>query len=135
MKSKETKQIQYKDRRDAGFTLIEMVFAVTILAVGVLAVASMQAASLRGTHHAYNVTEGTTWAQEKLEGLMTRSYSHSDMGAGTHTETQGDYTVTWVVTEDSPVDNTKTIDVDVSWTASGGAEKVSSLDFIVADII
>ena len=56
----ETKRSHYKDRREGGFTLIEMLFAVTILSVGVLAVASMQASSLKGTHHAYNVTEGTT---------------------------------------------------------------------------
>lgn len=118
-----------------GFTLVETLVALSILSFGILAIASMQGSSLRGTQHAYNVTEGTSWAEQKIEELMTRSYAHADLDAGAHSETFGDYDIDWTVTMDSPVQNTKTINVRVSWTVGGWTQKVSALDFIVMDSV
>ena len=132
------RNIIYKDKgnkRADGFSLIELLFSLMILSFGILAIAKMQGSSLLGSQNANSITEGTTWAEEKIEYLMSCAYTHSDLSSGTHSEAQGNYTVTWNVTNNSPITNTKTVTVDVTWTAPGGAQKMSSLDFIVADII
>jgi len=127
----------HRHHAEEGFTLIELLIAMSVLAFGILAIASMQASSLLGTQNAYRVTEGTTWAEETIEDLMALNYGHADLNPSTnpHQVTQGDYTVTWNVTEGSPISDTKTVDVDVTYTIPGGAQKVSSLQFIVVALI
>ena len=132
-----------KIEMEKGFTVLELLFAITILSVGILAVASMQAASIQGNAFAGGVTLGTTWAADKLEGLIALAYydySNSDLedsdtdGDGgledtgsnaDHQETQGDYTIYWNVSEDSVMSNTKTINVIVVWTERDVQRNVS----------
>ena len=53
-----------------GFTLLEVIVGISILTVGLLAVASMQASSIRGNSFAGGVTEGATWAADRMEKLV-----------------------------------------------------------------
>lgn len=54
-------------RRDAGFTLIEVLVAVLVLSLGVLGAAGMQAASLRANREARAQEVGTRMAMELAE--------------------------------------------------------------------
>jgi type IV pilus assembly protein PilV len=75
---------QYTKRkgREAGFTLLEIIVAISILTFGILAVASMQGAAIRGNQLGYRLTEGSTLAQDRLEFLLSKPYndSHLDIG-------------------------------------------------------
>jgi prepilin-type N-terminal cleavage/methylation domain-containing protein len=106
-----------KDKRDkeAGFTLLEVIVAISILSVGLLAVASMQTAAIRGNDTAYRVTEGVTWAQDRLEYLLALPYDDPALSPGTdQTDPIGtptpNYTITYDVTG-GPIANTKRITV------------------------
>ena len=101
--------------RESGFTLLEVIIAISILTVGLLAVASMQAAAIRGNSFANQATESTTWAQDKLEDLMALTYAQ--VASGGPETTPDNYTVQWNVT--NPVANVKRIFVTVSWTEKG----------------
>jgi type IV pilus assembly protein PilV len=68
---------------EGGFTLIEVIVAISILTVGLLAVASMQTSAIRGNHMGYRVTEATTMAQDRLEWLMMQDYADAALDAGT----------------------------------------------------
>jgi prepilin-type N-terminal cleavage/methylation domain-containing protein len=61
--------------REAGFTLIEIIVAISILTFGLLAVASMQSAAIRGNQLGYRLTEGSTLAQDRLEFLISKPYN------------------------------------------------------------
>lgn len=100
------------ESREAGFTLIEVILAISILTVGLLAVASMQVSAIRGNSYADCVTEAAVLAQDKLEELMADSYA----GVASSSETDGNYTVTWSVDPNgaSGVANTKIIEVTVT---------------------
>lgn len=54
-----------------GFSMIEVLIALIILAVGILGVASLQGNSLRFTHNAQLRTEATSIAQDMAERLRT----------------------------------------------------------------
>ena len=128
-----------KDKAGGGFTLIEVMIALGILAFGILAIASMQSTSLSGTFRARNVTGASTVGQDRIEILMGIPYDDPDLASGAHTPetvTIGNYTydVGWTVSDDQPIDNTKTIDVTVQWQEKG-VQKTLSLVYIKMDVI
>jgi len=126
--------------KDRGFTLLEVIIAMSLLTVGLLAVASMQISAMRGNSYAGDVTEGATWAGDQLEKLIALPYDHADLddtnddGAdglldtgddADYTENQDRYTVCWNVAIDAVTNNTKTISVIVTWTDHGVQKHVS----------
>jgi type IV pilus assembly protein PilV len=125
-----------KGGKEKGFTLLEVIVAISILTIGILAVASMQISSIRGNSFAAGVTEGTTWAGDQVERLMALPYDHNDLdqAQNPHQATEGKYTINWNVTDDTPMTNTKTINVTVTWT-DHGVQKTVSLQRVIPRII
>ena len=110
-----------------GFTLIETAIAICILSVGLLALASMQVACMNGNAFASDVTEATTLAADHLEKLIALPYTHSDLAAGNHTAPNppGGYSIAWSVTDNSPLNDTKTINLTIAWQAHGPQKNIS----------
>lgn len=106
-------------KQNKGFSLIEVLIAITIFAVGLLAVASMQFTSIKGNFIARNVTEAITLGQAKAEELYTLPYDHSDLTAGVHTQNLGYYNYNWTVVDNDVLNNTKTITLVVQYTMNG----------------
>ena len=113
---------QDRSTRESGFTLLEVIIAISILTVGLLAVASMQTAAIRGNSFASQATESITWAQDKLEDLMALNYA-AVVNGGPET-TPDNYTVNWTV---NTVGNVKRITVTVSWAEKGINRQVTLL--------
>ena len=95
-----------------GFTIIEVMVAISILAVGLMAVFTAQSRSIMGNTHANRQTEGMTLAQDKMEELLAVPYEDLD-GAGSPVTAPGNYVVTWTVTPYES-DNYKLIEVEVA---------------------
>ena len=66
-------------KKEAGFTLMEILIAIAILAFGLLAIATMQAWSIKGNSQAIGITEGITLAQDKIEEFIGLDYNHPDL--------------------------------------------------------
>jgi prepilin-type N-terminal cleavage/methylation domain-containing protein len=118
-----TQKRQHRGADQAGFSMIEVLIALTIFAIGILAVATMQITGIQGNATAKWQTESASWATAQVERLMSLDYGHADLaddGAGnpyTHPEiTQGNYKVQWTVTPDDPLMNVKTVEVVVTFT-------------------
>jgi type IV pilus assembly protein PilV len=60
-------------RNERGFTLLEVIMAVSILTVGLLAVASMQISAMRGNTMSMTYTESTEMVQDRVEKLLPRN--------------------------------------------------------------
>lgn len=111
---------------DAGYTLIELMIALMILAVGILGIWSMHGTAIRGNAQAMWITEGAALASDQVEKLMRMDYDDADLDAGTHTRIEDTYTVEWVVSaENTPIDYVKTVTVTASWTVAGQSRSVS----------
>ena len=127
-------------QNDTGFTIIEVVIAISILAVGLLGVAAMQTSAIQVNSAAGRMTTRINWAQDKMEELKALPFSDPwleetgsptvpDSAGNPHQETTSDgYTVSWNVTDDSPVPNTKRIVVTVT-----GKGKTSRLTCMKSD--
>jgi type IV pilus modification protein PilV len=66
------------DRR-SGFTLVEVLIAVSILTIGLLGVASMQVSAIRGNYFSDNTTAALCLAEDKMEYLMGQNFDHADL--------------------------------------------------------
>ena len=128
----------------SGFTLLEVIIALSIFTIGILAVASMQISAIKGNAAAGGYTESTIWAGDQIERLMHLPYDHDDLqdtdGDGieglddatdaeddnpNQTPVHGKYRVYWNVAVDDVAHNTKTVSVIVTWPSSGGQKRVS----------
>jgi type IV pilus assembly protein PilV len=58
-----------------GFTLLELLVALTIFSVGLLAIAGMSVTSIRGNNQAATLTDATFLAQGIMEAIQARDSS------------------------------------------------------------
>lgn len=72
-------------KRD-GFTLIEVLVGLVILAVGLLAIAGMLVTSVKGNYFSNRLTQASYVAQDRLEFLKTIPLTDNALTAGTHAE-------------------------------------------------
>ncbi len=104
-----------------GFTLIEVMIAILILAVGMMAMALLQITAIRGGSFANQVTQASIYGQDKIEEIKNTTYASVTNGNDTITSGNGvTYSRTWTVTVDSPYTGSKTVNLTVSWTGPQG---------------
>lgn len=108
-------------RGERGFTLIEVMVALGILAFGILAIATMQVSGLSGTTKANYVTQRTVVAMDRMEQLMGMSYTAVQAESGTTTE--GIYSINTQVQANTPIQNTLQITVIVTGQEKGVPRK------------
>jgi len=151
--------IKMKKSNEKGFTLIEILIAIVVFAIGILAVGKMQIAAIKGNYFANDLTRATTLAQDRMEKLISLSYIDNDLldtdGDGTNqalnfglddnttvTADHNDpnnpvdsrYNIFWNIAPDYPINNTKTIKVIVKWTDKGTPKEVK-ITSMKADVI
>ena len=108
-----------KLHKNSGFTLIEVMIAIAIIAIGIFGVMSLVITVMKGNTLSKRVTTATTIAQEKLEDFKRMDYDNAVDDSGTDTAYNIDYYWEADVQDDTPATDTKTITVDVYWSSGG----------------
>ena len=111
---------------ERGFTLIEVVFAATILTMGLLFVLNNQMTALQGTQIGRQATESNALAWNTIERLSELDFDHGDLAEGDHSDPNNPidhlgaagnmYTRVWTVSLEGQI---KKIAVKVSWMNRG----------------
>jgi len=136
-------------RQEQGFTILEVIVAISIFSFGLLAVATMQAASIRGNGYAIDLTDATARASDRLETLIRlgmTDYENADNlkdkngngdaglddveDSADYKDVQSPYTISWNVSVDSALSDTKTVRVIVTWNSRGITRNVSMQQII-----
>ena len=138
-------------RNDKGFTLIEVLISVFLLSVGLLAVAAMQTTAMTGSTSANNTTLSTQLAEEMVDRIRVNGGSTPNIygtldtancgGLGLIDPALADCTQwrdrlqssglpgvigTVLVVQDSPISNTATVTVTVTWGLTGTRSTIVS---------
>jgi prepilin-type N-terminal cleavage/methylation domain-containing protein len=117
---RDTKNMIRRINQD-GFSLIEILVGLIILAVGLLAIGGLQITSIREGFSSNNITQATILVQDKLEYLKNLSYTDSHLNSGQHDEgtiPNTIFTRQYSVLEDTG-NNMKTITVTIQWIDRG----------------
>jgi prepilin-type N-terminal cleavage/methylation domain-containing protein len=123
-------RFQRETARTQGFTLVESMIALTILAVGLLAMLGLQMQAMRQSEWGRHTTEGARIARDQLEAfnrapwgaavLQPTGWTAATSVASTvqlvnGTRTQQAFDVQWRITTDASEPNLRLIDVRVQW--------------------
>ena len=109
-----------------GFTLIEVLIGLIILAIGILAVAGMQITSIRGTAFSNNLMQASVIAQERLEFIKSLPLNDAKLDTGTYPDPPniGIFTRSYQATRNANP-NFVNIIYTVSWLEKGMTHTVS----------
>ena len=105
-------------RTQAGFTLIEIMFAMVIFSIGVLALMACIPMASKGVMKSGAQTRAASIASEAAENLLTVPYGNATLTSGTHNDPanphDGLYYTRWVVEDDQPLTSCKRITITVA---------------------
>lgn len=134
-----------QNQSQKGFTLLEVMIALAIFAIGILGVAQMQIQAVNANAYSRTATEATIFAQGQIEQLLVRPYDHADLtdtdsdgtnqdanndgkddnggnfGLGDtgviadHTLTIGIYNLSWNIAVDEPETDFKRVRLIAQW--------------------
>ena len=133
--------------QNTGFTLLEVVVAVSILTVGLLAIATLQGAAIRGNSAAVGHSIAATVASDRMEKILAMDKDSSELQDsdndgldGIHdTGAEADHALTdqiisgmpfdifWNVAADSPNPGNQTIGLIVVWNDRGRTRQIELL--------
>ena len=130
-------------RDEGGLTLIETLIAMAVFSIGTLAILSMQMNARKLNTNAINMTQAINLANHKIEEIMSLNYDDDrikddNVDIGNYTiyseeNVHNRYDLQWRVDANFPMNNTKTIIVEVSWSNHEGQRQLS-FEFIKAKI-
>jgi prepilin-type N-terminal cleavage/methylation domain-containing protein len=127
-------------QKEKGFTLIELTFAVTILAIGILGYTLLKSSNRYSRQYSKETSQSIQLIRGQLEEFMGMDYNATYFTAGTHNYTEidpvnplqiGDFQITnaeWVVRDGCPSEYAKTIDFTATW---GGGTKQLTLTHVL----
>jgi type IV pilus assembly protein PilV len=121
-------------RKQSGFTLIEVMIALVVLAAGLLALATMQVVSIRSNAFSSEMTSATMVALSRLEQLRNMDYDVVTASGPTtlpvDATTKGiAYQVETEVDNDDPATDMKTVRLIVRWLGAPAATSQSTVQF------
>ena len=117
---------------EPGFTLVEVLIAIVIFAIGIMAVMRMQVQAMTGTGVSRVYVDTANLAQDRLERLKATSIRAASMNAGSYNDATApnNYTIQWTIADNGGATAAaKTITV----VATHGSGRNTTLTAVKAD--
>ncbi|MCD4688054.1 MAG: prepilin-type N-terminal cleavage/methylation domain-containing protein [Desulfuromonadaceae bacterium] len=101
-----------------GFSLIELMVSMAILAIGLLGLAGLQGTAINGNHHGNMISQATVLAQDTIEQIRNTDYddidtaTNADLPAST---TVDNFNRAILIEDVTSLTGLKRVTVTVSW--------------------
>lgn len=117
---------------NAGFSFIDVMLSLVVLAFGVLALADLQVVASSGNTASKMMTSAITVAEKKMEEVKNTPYASIVAEPATQVTSSGlTFTRQVTITANAPILNATTVNVIVTWT-EGSATRSVKLSSIMA---
>jgi prepilin-type N-terminal cleavage/methylation domain-containing protein len=127
-------------RNEQGFSMLEVLIAICLLTIAMMGLITLQSRGIRGNDLGNRTTQAIALAQDKLEELINDYATDEDrdegslvVGTENHIGTDGIFMRVSSVQTDTPVTDSHTIDVMVTWNDLIGQHRVTETGVITAD--
>lgn len=112
-----------------GFTLIEILCAMTILSIGFLGISSLTVGIIKANHHSNRTTTATVLAQDKLEQVVNDGYAAALATTEGYNSISGysAFRRNTTVSLNTPLTGMKTINVRVFWKSDAHSVVVKTV--------
>lgn len=100
---------------EKGFSLIELMVAVSILAIGLLGLAGLQGTAINGNHHGNTISQATVLAQDTIEKIRNTNYDDINTTNFPASQTDGIFEKAILIEDDTPLNELKRVTVTVTW--------------------
>jgi type IV pilus assembly protein PilV len=116
-----------RKHQSSGFTLVEILIALSLLAIGLLSLAAMQLTAMQYGARGRHMTKAAAVAEDRMERLMRSRWTDiaptawttpvvtNETIQGASTQTEQAYSTSWQIVDVDP-GRTRSIDVRVQWT-------------------
>lgn len=118
------KERRERGRGDRGFSLIEMMMAITILGVGLLSLGGLFPIAMEKVTRGDMESKATFHAQGKLEELKNVPWDQL-LSSASNDVVDVSFQRTWTIQENVPTAGMKTVQVVVNWTDEDGPRSVT----------
>lgn len=124
-----------REDRQGGFTLIEILIAMTVFTIGILAIATLQYTTTRNNTMGNLLTQATMLARARIERLKNQDINSAALAPGNYNDSNnpvndrgqpgGIYTRTWSVANLGTSTSARQITVTVRWNRNGKNRRVT----------
>lgn len=118
---------------DQGISLVEVMIAVLVFSVVALAMSSLSAKTWKTTDLSKSYTEASILATQYMESMISEKYASDQatgisagITAGVHSfkAPGGNYNISYEIRDDNLVPNTKSVQMNVSFTRGGTVKNI-----------
>jgi Tfp pilus assembly protein PilV len=113
-----------KANSESGFSILENVISVAIFTVGVLSISMLFTQTMTFTHFSEKMSVATNLARSELEELRNTPYVNIGSDSVSSTIDDVEYSISWVVTSDDPIDGVKKVVMRVEWEDLRGEQEL-----------
>lgn len=125
------RKVQSRFKNEKGFSLIELMIAMSVMALGMLAAASMQYSAVRNNTTGNTATQATMLAKAQLEMLKNQDIESATLAVGDYFDPSpvdaygnpgGIYNRSWRI--DQLGTSARRVRVTVQWTKFGDSRQI-----------
>jgi prepilin-type N-terminal cleavage/methylation domain-containing protein len=129
--------------REKGFTILEVVFAVSILAIGIMGYTALKTSNMYSWWFSKNMSQAVQLTGSNLEAMWMAGYNDDGwLSEGDHTEADanasgdsaplvaGDFTasgITWTVRDQCPSELTKMVTYTTKWSDDNNSVTITQV--------